>query len=300
MHNKKKGQKTLRNYNRPQKSFILKEDITAKEFGPMLKSFVSFASDKLGLLSPPNIKIKDDDVPSFAHYSPHSNTTTIHTKNRHPMDIFRSLAHELCHQKQKEDGRLGKNIEMEGSTGSDIENEANATAGKIMRWFAQANPHYFKYSHVTEEILNEMEEDLDAKFKQFMTEEGNVPSTPSQREWGKTSLKNIYRRDTPGEGKKPKVKKKLIKKVSQEEVLDGVGTGPTTGDHKAVGYYRMAYPPAPMAESVEKWKNNPKTVSQFRKRYGNNADIRLNEAAERLKASNPVSVAKIKEKFRKR
>ena len=130
----------------------LKEEITRKELAPMLDSFVSFASDKLGLKSMPSVKYKteDDSYNSFAAYNPSSNELSISTANRHPMDIFRSVAHELVHHKQNEDGRLGKDIAREGETGSDIENEANAEAGKIMRWFAKSNPDMFGKSFVVE------------------------------------------------------------------------------------------------------------------------------------------------------
>ena len=132
---------------------LLDEEVTRKELAPMLDSFVSFASEKLGLKSLPNIRYKDesDDYNSFAAYSPVSNELSICTMNRHPMDIFRSVAHELVHHKQNEDGRLGKDITKEGETGSDIENEANAEAGKIMRWFARANPSMFSKSYVIED-----------------------------------------------------------------------------------------------------------------------------------------------------
>ena len=131
----------------------LKEEITRKQLAPMLDSFVSFASDKLGLKSMPTVRYKtdDDDYNSFAAYNPSSNELSVHTMNRHPMDIFRSVAHELVHHKQNEDGRLGKDIEKEGATGSDIENEANSEAGKIMRWFAKANPDMFTKKHMVEE-----------------------------------------------------------------------------------------------------------------------------------------------------
>ncbi len=130
----------------------LKEEVTRKELAPMLDSFVSFASDKLGLKSMPTVRYKtnDDDYNSFAAYNPSSNELSICTMNRHPMDIFRSVAHELVHHKQNEDGRLGKDIAKEGETGSDIENEANAEAGKIMRWFAKSNPDMFGQSYVVE------------------------------------------------------------------------------------------------------------------------------------------------------
>ncbi len=130
----------------------IREEITRKELAPMLDSFVSFASDKLGLKSMPSVRYKTDDdlYNSFAAYNPSSNELSISTMNRHPMDIFRSIAHELVHHKQNEDGRLGKDIEKEGATGSKIENEANSEAGKIMRWFAKANPDMFKKSYVVE------------------------------------------------------------------------------------------------------------------------------------------------------
>ena len=130
----------------------LREEVTRKELAPMLDSFVSFASDKLGLKSMPTVRYKsdDDDYNSFAAYNPSSNELSISTVNRHPMDIFRSVAHELVHHKQNEDGKLGKDIAKEGATGSDIENEANSEAGKIMRWFAKEQPQMFDKSYVIE------------------------------------------------------------------------------------------------------------------------------------------------------
>ena len=131
---------------------ILKEEITKKELAPMLDSFVSFASKKLGIKSLPNVRYKteDDAYNSFAAYNPSNNELSISTKNRHPMDVFRSVAHELVHHMQNERGDLGHDIAKEGETGSDIENEANSEAGKIMRWFAKANPDMFEKSYVVE------------------------------------------------------------------------------------------------------------------------------------------------------
>jgi len=135
------------------KHHSLNEEVTRKELAPMLDSFVSFASNKLGLKSMPNLRYKTDKdgYNSFAAYNPSSNELSVSTMNRHPMDIFRSVAHELVHHKQNEDGKLGKDIAKEGSTGSDIENEANLEAGKIMRWFAKSNPDMFKQGYVVED-----------------------------------------------------------------------------------------------------------------------------------------------------
>jgi hypothetical protein len=135
----------------------LTEDVTRKELAPMLDSFVSFASKKLGIESLPKVRYKtdEDDYNSFAAYNPSSNELSVSTKNRHPMDVFRSVAHELVHHKQNEEGRIGKDIAKEGETGSDIENEANAEAGKIMRWFAKENPKMFASKHIVEETITE-------------------------------------------------------------------------------------------------------------------------------------------------
>lgn len=60
------------------------------------------------------------------------------TMGRHPMDVMRTLAHELVHWKQRISGQ-----ELDGSDGSATENQANAIAGVIMRKFGQKYPQYF-------------------------------------------------------------------------------------------------------------------------------------------------------------
>ena len=131
-----------------------KEGMNRKEFDGHLKSFVKYTCDKLGIDEIPSIRYKEPseqgEQPSFAAYSPSTKEVIIMTKNRHPMDVFRSVAHELVHHKQNLDGRIGKDVAKEGSTGSDIENEANSEAGKIMRYFGKDNPYYFDMNYVTE------------------------------------------------------------------------------------------------------------------------------------------------------
>lgn len=133
----------------------LREEMTRKDFDGHLKSFVDFTCEKLGILEKPLLRYKEPDEqgeqPSFAAYSPSNKEVIVMTKNRHPMDVFRSVAHELVHHKQNEEGRIGKDVAKEGATGSDIENEANARAGELMRWYGKANPQCFKMSYVTEQ-----------------------------------------------------------------------------------------------------------------------------------------------------
>ena len=69
-------------------------------------------------------------------YIPNSRKIKILVKDRGLVDVLRSLAHELVHQKQHLDGALE---DISGETGSDHENEANAKAGIIMRLYQDKN-----------------------------------------------------------------------------------------------------------------------------------------------------------------
>jgi len=65
-------------------------------------------------------------------------TIKVVAANRHPVDVMRTLAHELVHWKQRTE-----NMTLDGNTGSETENQANAIAGIIMRKFGQMYPEYF-------------------------------------------------------------------------------------------------------------------------------------------------------------
>ena len=58
--------------------------------------------------------------------------------NRHPVDILRSLAHEMVHYKQMINGQS-----IQGHTGSRHENEANAKAGVVLRDYGKLHPELF-------------------------------------------------------------------------------------------------------------------------------------------------------------
>jgi predicted RNA binding protein YcfA (HicA-like mRNA interferase family) len=136
--------------------------MSRKDFHDKLMSFIDFTCNHLGIDEKPHLQYMGSDEngdknpvnqPSFASYSPTEKMVRVSTKNRHPMDIFRSVAHELVHHKQNLDGRLGKNIAKEGATGSKIENEANSEAGKVMRYFGAENPFYFDMQYVVEKAI---------------------------------------------------------------------------------------------------------------------------------------------------
>lgn len=113
----------------------------------LLNKFLKHCTEELGIDSLPKINLIDNkeysmEHKSFGGYQPDKQSIILATKDRHPVDIFRTLAHELTHYKQDLDGQLeDDNV---GATGSPQENEANAMAGIIMRNFGQKFPEVFE------------------------------------------------------------------------------------------------------------------------------------------------------------
>jgi len=114
----------------------------------LAKEFVKFVVKELDLKSlPTNIKFAGNDYSAkhstFGKYNPETDEIIIVKENRHPADVLRTLAHELVHHKQREDGKV-----LDGEDGSNIENEANAVAGKLMRKFRYVHPEMFEVFNV--------------------------------------------------------------------------------------------------------------------------------------------------------
>lgn len=113
----------------------------------LLDKFLRHCSEELELESLPKINLIDNkeysiEHKSFGGYQPDSKSIILSTKDRHTVDIFRTLAHELTHYKQDTLGQLdGEGV---GDTGSPQENEANAAAGIIMRNFGRKYPEVFE------------------------------------------------------------------------------------------------------------------------------------------------------------
>ena len=125
---------------------ILTEGLGKRDTYPILLDFIKFAAEHLELNSLPKFDFVFDSKKSVEHksfggYQPGNEHITITVKNRHIMDVCRTLAHELVHYSQD----LKKELENEdaGSTGSPQENEANAEAAIIMRNWGKKHPDYF-------------------------------------------------------------------------------------------------------------------------------------------------------------
>ena len=71
-----------------------------------------FAQKRFGFKKPPLLNLVSDEknagkiLGKTAYYDPQSLAVTIYTDNRHAKDILRSLAHELVHHTQNENGML--------------------------------------------------------------------------------------------------------------------------------------------------------------------------------------------------
>lgn len=119
-----------------------------------VKKFMKYAIDELGIQKPPTgitLSSNNDKAKSrhtFGTFNPNNDKIWLYVKNRNMADLLRTLAHELVHRKQAEDGRLEPNS---GETGSEIENEANAMAGVLLRKFGEQNENIYegleKYNH---------------------------------------------------------------------------------------------------------------------------------------------------------
>ncbi len=106
----------------------------------MITYLLQMCKRELMLDQIPEIELVDDDTvgggTSFGEFS--NDKIRVVTKGRHPMDVCRTLAHELVHWKQRVEG-----MELDGNDGSEIENQANAVAGVIMRKFGKMYPQFF-------------------------------------------------------------------------------------------------------------------------------------------------------------
>ena len=117
----------------------IKEDGGQEDEINLVNEFIRYVKENLGLVQTPKIEFSDDtdhvkEQCSFGYFSPDLNVIWVYAGDRNMADIFRTLAHELVHRKQEEDGKI--NYES-GKTGSDIENEANAKAGVLLRDFGK-------------------------------------------------------------------------------------------------------------------------------------------------------------------
>lgn len=107
-----------------------------------LDSFVKFVKEQLELKSVPTIKIQDnrEGLKTTANYdyTKENKLIRVSSKGRALVDVMRSIAHEMVHHKQFEQGRLDG--PQPPDIGGDIEDEANAKAGQFIKMYAKKDP----------------------------------------------------------------------------------------------------------------------------------------------------------------
>jgi hypothetical protein len=101
--------------------------------------FLQFALQELGIQEQ-EVKIRllganPGEPITTGAYSPHNKTIATISGNRHPIDYCRTIAHELAHMKQDLDGRV---TGVQQEIGGEIEDEANAKSGQIVKAFIKS------------------------------------------------------------------------------------------------------------------------------------------------------------------
>lgn len=106
-----------------------------------ISDFVMFAKHQLGLRKMPKIDylpVREGGM-STACYIPSECRIKVLMGSRATFDICRSIAHEMVHQMQDENGE-----DLNGDTGSPHEDEANALAGRLVRMYAGHNEGFYE------------------------------------------------------------------------------------------------------------------------------------------------------------
>ena len=113
----------------------------------IIERFTRSCADLLGIETVPEIKLRRDPQwtkinGTFGRYTADpDHRIELATHGRHIVDILRTLAHEMTHARQSEVTGLPDDA---GETGSEYEDSANAMAGRIMRHWAESEPHMFQ------------------------------------------------------------------------------------------------------------------------------------------------------------
>ena len=112
-----------------------------KEKIDYLKDFIAFVCDNIGMENPVDIFLRngrDEYIQSTASYLPKENSNHINVKKRMLVDIMRSIAHELTHNRQREIGKIQSGVPVQ-NIGGEIEWEADGSAGMLIKYYTHDN-----------------------------------------------------------------------------------------------------------------------------------------------------------------
>jgi len=115
-------------------------EFLGKDKKDRITEFVKFVKKELDLEKCPTIVLQNGrgNLKTTANYdyTKENKVIRINAKNRAVVDVMRSIAHEMVHHKQFEQGRLKV---QPPDIGGEIENEANAKAGQYIKMFAKVD-----------------------------------------------------------------------------------------------------------------------------------------------------------------
>jgi predicted nucleotidyltransferase len=121
------------------------DGMTPEKIG-VVKDFISFVCGKLKMQEPVNVCLRrgrDEFIQTTASYVPSDNTNHVRCNGRALVDILRSLAHELVHNRQRELGMFGNGDAVQ-NIGGFIEDQANSVAGVFIKDFT----HNYGYDNI--------------------------------------------------------------------------------------------------------------------------------------------------------
>lgn len=197
--------KTARNKAKDKQLSIIEEETDAR-IKKDIDDFVKFCVNWLGISNAPSIKMMDNQnwsskYNTFGKFDARNNEITVNIGGRHPVDAMRTIAHELVHFAQNQAMPLPPEA---GETGSRWENNANATAGEIMRDYVDHNPIAFStnLSEASGYIPKNSKEANDPRFSHGLTVD--IKPGEIQRQAAKLGLSTDISGVPPLLGKKTK------------------------------------------------------------------------------------------------
>ena len=130
----------------------------------ILDDFINFAKKDLNIKYDVDIEFRDDKgekqeikttaVYQYSDKDPESDVADIkvHAGERYLNDIMRSVAHELVHHQQNENGKLKGKI---SNVGGPIEDEANSVAGELIKKYGELHPEIYDEEEIDAEFTEE-------------------------------------------------------------------------------------------------------------------------------------------------
>lgn len=125
----------------------LKQELTNLKL-VIIKSFVQYSVDELNLKSEILLSLlpkKNQFNITTGGFDRITNEVMARVEGRALIDVLRTIAHELVHLQQKELNKFDNNSVVQ-DIGGEIEDEANAVAGQLIKKFSKETDSKFIYS----------------------------------------------------------------------------------------------------------------------------------------------------------